>query len=90
MRPAFTVVLTHARGRASMPARCAAAAPLSAMPELDHPVAPVPPGIPPGKREEPVPVLVARWMLLGCAATVAVIAVAFAFWMFVVIRGVAR
>ena len=48
------------------------------------------PTIPPGKVEEPVPVLVARWMLLGCGATVAVIAVAFLFWMVVVIRGVVR
>ena len=48
------------------------------------------PPIPPGKREEPVPVLVARWMTLGCGATLAVVAVAFLFWMFVVIRGVSQ
>jgi hypothetical protein len=48
------------------------------------------PEIPPGKPEAPVPVLVARWMLLGCGATLAVVAVAFLFWMFVVIRGVSQ
>ena len=46
--------------------------------------------IPPGKVEEPVPMLVARWMLLGCGATIAVLAVALLFWTFVVIRGVAQ
>ncbi len=48
------------------------------------------PSIPPGKVEEPVPMLVARWMLLGCGATIAVLAVALLFWTFVVIRGVAQ
>ncbi len=46
--------------------------------------------VPPGKVEAPVPVLVGRWMLLGCGATLAVIAVAFLFWGYVVIRGVAK
>ena len=48
------------------------------------------PSIPRGKQEEPVPVLVARWMVLGCGATLAVIAVAFAFWMVVVVRGISK
>ena len=48
------------------------------------------PSLPPGKAEAPVPVLVGRWMLLGCAATVAVLGAALVFWMVVVIRGVAH
>ena len=59
-------------------------------PQPSKPTRQPPLAIPPGKVEAPVPVLVARWMLLGCGATVAVIAVAFLFWTFIVIRGVAR
>ena len=51
---------------------------------------PVPPAIPPGKPEEPVPVLVARWMLLGCAATLAVLVAAFVVWGVVIVQGLAK
>ena len=71
-----------------MPARQPIAAPLDLMAELQQPDPPPRPAIPPGKVEAPVPVLVARWMLLGCSATIAVLAVALLFWTFVVIRGV--
>ncbi len=46
--------------------------------------------IPPGKPEEPVPTLVGRWMLLGCAATAAVLLVAFMAMGAVVIWGVSK
>ncbi len=58
------------------------------MTQPEHPIAP--PRIPPSKIEDPVPVLVGRWMMLGCAATLAVLAVAFLFGMYVVIHGMAK
>lgn len=44
----------------------------------------------PGKQDEPVPVLVARWMLLGCAATVAVVIAAFVVWGVIIAQGLAK
>ena len=46
--------------------------------------------IPAGKIEAPVPVLIGRWLLLGCAATLAVVIVAFLGFGVVVARGLSR
>lgn len=63
----------------------------SALPQTSSPSqASSPAAIPPGKVEPPIEVLVGRWLFLGCAATLAVLILAFVAFGGLVAWGVAK